>query len=1015
LRPHLSPPLKAQPPCTASLYKTNHHMKKLLTALLLAIASFAVQAQTKNIVISQVFGAGSLSGSPYSHDFIELYNPTDKPVSLAGWSVQYSPATNNRWSTGTVQLTGTMAPGSYFLIQLNGKEGIGKALPTPDLIAGVNVDISATSGKVALVNAVVALEGNCPVGSTLVDFIGFGTADCFETTAAPATGNTKSIVRQNNGCTDTDNNAADFVAVAPAPRNSSSPANLCNGATIQITSVSPLPFCIDPVNGASGNVYFEATGSFSNAQFKAVLSDATGNFTTALIIGNSTINGINPVGTIPVLIPKGLTTSKAYRIRVEVTSPSLIGTPSNVVEIINSAANVNTFTASPNADNTALLWTSPTGCFDEILIVGKEGASIAAVPTGNGLAYVADLNIKGSGSVFDGGKVVYKGTHSGPVVTGLEAGKEYFFKAFTRNGSYWSTGMEIKVKARLLPLPGEILINQLSPQYDSAAQEYIELVNTTGKTFDLSELSISVHAASGNKSVAGNTLNGMLQPHSYWLLSSRETVKVGKTTLPRDGHITDGISNNSSQIALLRKTDSTVIDGFGFGAIAVKTYTENEPASTPTSKGGFKRKWEGVDTDNNSVDFERVATADMDLRNSQSRLANTGAAIPGGNYTRLYVTGNAKLTGNVTITEKVVLQKGILQLWEHHLTTAKIEGGNAESYLQTNGSGTVTVQKVQDIATLIPVGNSTYNGVAINNGSGADWTVHVTDGIPHAAPFAKEKAVWRTWRIVPSTTAITGAHIQLQYNDEDAAQAGAELSKTEVQVWQYNSVWAVTGAPQKPAYANGNKFVNLFNWRQSGAFVIANPVAEMSVLTVLPIRFTDVKATELHHAVQINFTNATESDVAHYIIERSLNGTDFINIGTLQPLHNNGGTATYEWLDRTRPAGTIYYRIKGIEKDGKHLYSSILRITMDRNENAFSLFPNPVKGGQFTWQANLVKGHYVMQVTGSNGQRVLVKHFEFGGGNISETVQLPAGTPPGIYMLQITNGHYRRMQSFIVL
>lgn len=990
-------------------------MKKLLLALFLAIAFFAAHAQTKSLVISQVFGAGGLSGAPYSHDFVELYNPTDKAVSLEGWSIQYSPASNNRWNTGTVKLTGLMAPGSYFLIQLNGTEGVAKPLPTPDLIATVNVDIRATEGKVALVNSIVALEGNCPVGGSVVDFVGFGgAADCSETAVAPATSNTRSIVRRNNGCNDTDNNAADFEAVAPAPRNSLSPANLCNGATILITSVSSLPFCINPSNGSTGSVSFEAAGSFTNAQFKAVLSDATGNFTTALIIGNITVTGTNPTSTIPVQIPKGLTTSKGYRIRIEVTSPSFIGTPSNAIEIINGAANVNTFTASPNADNTALIWSVPSGCFDEIMIVAKEGTSISEAPTGDGSLYIADLNLKGSGSLFNGGKVVYKGTHSGPVVTGMEAGKEYFFKAFTRNGSFWSPGIEIKVKARLLPLPGEILINQMSPQYDSASHEYIELVNTTGKTFDLSELSISVHSANGNKSVAGNTLTGMLQPHSYWLLSSKEVVKVGKTNLPRDGYIADGIAQTTSQIALLRKADSTVIDGFGFGAIAVKTYTEGEPANAPTTKGGFKRKAEGYDTNNNSADFERVANADIDLRNNQSRLANKDAVIMGGHYTRLYVTGNAKITGPVILSEKVVLLKGMLQLSENNLTTSKIEGGNSESFLQTNGAGAVTVQNVQDAATVVPVGNSTYNGVTISKGTGADWTVHVADDIHATAPFGKDKAVWRTWLITPSATTITGANIQLQYND-DATQAGAELSKAEVQVWQHNSTWAVTGAPQKPVSSNGSKSVSILNWQQSGSFVIANPIAELSTLAVLPIRFIDVKATELPHAVQISFTNATESDVAHYSIERSLNSTDFISLGTIQPLHKNGGIATYQWLDRTRPSGHIYYRIKGVEKDGKHLYSSILRIAINRNNNAFSLFPNPVQGRQFTWQGNMAKGSYILRIIGSNGQQVLARQFEFGGGNISETIHLPAGTPPGIYTLQISNGHYRRIQSFVVL
>ena len=145
------------------------------------------------------------------------------------------------------------------------------------------------------------------------------------------------------------------------------------------------------------------------------------------------------------------------------------------------------------------------------------------------------------------------------------------------------------------------------------------------------------------------------------------------------------------------------------------------------------------------------------------------------------------------------------------------------------------------------------------------------------------------------------------------------------------------------------------------------------------------------------------------------NGADFITISTLQPLHNNGGVAAYQWMDRTRPAGRLFYRIKGVEKDGKHLYSAVMSINTDKGNKTFSLFPNPVSQKQFTWQANLAKGHYILQVTGSNGQQVLVKAFSFHGGNISEVIHLPGSVVPGVYTLQITNGNYRRMQSFIVL
>ena len=41
-----------------------------------------------DLVISQVYGGGGNSGATYTHDFVEIFNPTASSVSLAGMSIQ---------------------------------------------------------------------------------------------------------------------------------------------------------------------------------------------------------------------------------------------------------------------------------------------------------------------------------------------------------------------------------------------------------------------------------------------------------------------------------------------------------------------------------------------------------------------------------------------------------------------------------------------------------------------------------------------------------------------------------------------------------------------------------------------------------------------------------------------------------------------------------------------------------------------------------------------------------------
>ena len=189
------------------------------------------------IVISQVYGGGGNGGSVYKNDFIELFNRGGSPVDVTGWTVQYTSSAGTTWAP--TSLTGTIPAGGYYLIQEAVGAGGTTNLPTPDAVG--NIPMSATTGKVALVNVSTALSGTCPTGSTIIDFVGFGGANCFEGVGPTAVlTNTTAALRASAGCTDANNNAADFTTGAPTPRNSASPVNIC-GVLSPSISVTPNP------------------------------------------------------------------------------------------------------------------------------------------------------------------------------------------------------------------------------------------------------------------------------------------------------------------------------------------------------------------------------------------------------------------------------------------------------------------------------------------------------------------------------------------------------------------------------------------------------------------------------------------------------------------------------------------------------------------------------------------------------------------------------------------------------
>ena len=215
--------------CPAPQSTRWHRLAALAAAVPLAWAGLAAPAGAA-VMISQVYGGGGNTGAPLTHDFVELHNSGAAAVSLAGWSLRYASSAGTTWNNSAA-LSGTIPAGGYFLLRLGSGGAAGMALPAAaDLVFTTN--ISASNGKLALVRNGAALSGVCPIANAVVlDVVGYGTANCAETSAAPAASNSTALVRASvgNSCVDSGNNSRDLSTAAPAPRNSAAPAQPCAG------------------------------------------------------------------------------------------------------------------------------------------------------------------------------------------------------------------------------------------------------------------------------------------------------------------------------------------------------------------------------------------------------------------------------------------------------------------------------------------------------------------------------------------------------------------------------------------------------------------------------------------------------------------------------------------------------------------------------------------------------------------------------------------------------------------
>lgn len=368
----------------------------LLASSVLVSLPPAVKASASGIVISQIYGGGGNAGSTFKNDFIEIFNADGATLSLNGWSVQYASAAGTTWQV--TALSGSLAPGQYFLIQESQGAGGTTQLPAPN--ATGNIAMSATAGKVALVSSTVALSGGCPVGGAIVDFVGYGTgaggATCFEgTTAAPTLTNTTANLRRNNGLQDTDSNSADFVTGAPNPRNqpvgttnpsgagAANPASVIQGGTTLLTVlVTPganptstgiiVSGDLSSIGGSATEPFFDdgtngdATAGNNTFSFSTIVTVTTAPGTKTLPISISDAQGRNGSATITLTVTaaplnlsihdiQGPDDTSPFKGRLVSTTGIVTGVKSNGFFIQNPD---NAVDADPNTSEGVFVFTS---------------------------------------------------------------------------------------------------------------------------------------------------------------------------------------------------------------------------------------------------------------------------------------------------------------------------------------------------------------------------------------------------------------------------------------------------------------------------------------------------------------------------------------------------------------------------------------------------------------------------------------------------------------------------------
>ncbi len=182
----------------------------------------------------------------------------------------------------------------------------------------------------------------------------------------------------------------------------------------------------------------------------------------------------------------------------------------------------------------------------------------------------------------------------------------------------------------------------------------------------------------------------------------------------------------------------------------------------------------------------------------------------------------------------------------------------------------------------------------------------------------------------------------------------------------------------------------------------------------LPVSLLSFDASINNKSVDVKWVTASETNTKDYTVQRSYNGIQFQNIGTVNAAGNSNKQLSYLYKDNDalQSGNTkIYYRLQITDNDGKTSYSKVAFLNVLANGNVLALYPNPVKD-QLYLVTNVPISAASVRITNANGKLVFVQQLENMQAGTQNKINVST-LGKGVYYLEFIAGDSKQTLRFI--
>lgn len=163
-----------------------------------------------------------------------------------------------------------------------------------------------------------------------------------------------------------------------------------------------------------------------------------------------------------------------------------------------------------------------------------------------------------------------------------------------------------------------------------------------------------------------------------------------------------------------------------------------------------------------------------------------------------------------------------------------------------------------------------------------------------------------------------------------------------------------------------------------------------------------LQAKELGMGNLLNWKTSFEEDVEHYDVEKSADGVDFENIGSVETNGDLNDEKAYRFFDTKLGSQKSYYRLKVVEADGTSSYSQTILVNKEKpNQFAVVAYSSVMAKTTFDLTLDAVTEGQLEYALVSYTGELIFEEFQFLYAGLNEIQLSLQDLPEGTYKVKL--------------